>query len=130
MFTGGRRRLFRARPRRSHWVVLIVAALTANAASAAAPSPAPGYLSDDYHAVALASNALMSGAKLVDKSYPVQLAPKAQRESFGPIWTLRCPAAAESVTFSRSVWLPGPPNYGGSFTYGTDVGRSEFGSVT
>jgi hypothetical protein len=111
--------------------VLFVVALNADVASAAAPSPAPGYLADDYHELALASNNLMSGAKPVDKAYPVRgLVPKAQPESGGPIWTFHCPAAAESVKFSRSVWLPGPPNYGGSFTYGTDVGRSELGSVT
>ena len=110
---------------------LLVVALTAQAASAAVPSPAPGYLADDYHALALASSELMSGAKFVDRSYPVRvLFPKARPESGGPIWTFHCPAAAESVKFSRSVWLPGPPNYGGSFTYGTDVGRDELGSLT
>ena len=114
--------------RRSFWVGLVLAGLTANAAQAS--TAAPGYLSDDFHALALASNQFMSGAKLVDASSPVQLFPKAQPESGGPIWTFRCPAAAESVTFSRSIGLPGPPNYAGSFTYGTDVGRRELGSLT
>jgi hypothetical protein len=101
--------------------------LMAGVAYSAPPTPVPGYLSDDYRQLALASNDLMSGAKIVGRSYPVQLSPKAGApEVSAPIWTPRCPASAETVTFSRNVWLPGPPNYGASFTYGAALGFREF----
>ena len=100
------------------------------AASAASAQAAPGYLADDYHQLALGSNQFMSGAKFVGKSYPVQLSPKTSPESYGPIWKFSCPAAAETVKFSRSVWLPGPPNYGGEFTYGSALGQNELSKLS
>ncbi len=106
-------------------------AVTAGTASAQPPSPAPGYLADDYSALELGSNQFMSGAKLVGPSKPeTDLFPKAHPESSGPIWTFRCTPSAEMVSFSRSMSLPGPPNYGGSFTYGSVLGHSELGALT
>jgi hypothetical protein len=113
-------------------VALIPAAtLTVGAASAQPPSPTPGYLADDYSALELGSNQFISGAKLVGPSRPeTDLFPKAHPDSDGPIWTFKCTNSAETVKFSRSVWLPGPPNYGGSFTYGSVLGQREAGALT
>ncbi len=107
------------------------AGLTVGEAFAQAPSPAPAYLADDYSGFELGSNQFMSGAKFVGASRPeTALFPKVHPASDGPIWTFRCTSSAEAVKFSRSVWLPGPPNYGGSFTYGSVLGERELGALT
>jgi hypothetical protein len=112
-------------------VLLVTAGLTAGGAAANPPSAAPGYLADDFHALTLASNEFMSGAKVVGKRYPVQgLFPKATPESSAPIWAFKCSASAETVTFGRSIWLPGPPNYGGKFTFGSVLGQREFRALS
>jgi hypothetical protein len=86
------------------------------------PSPAPGYLSDDYGTVFLASNPLMQGTKVVVKPSPgsanqVTAFPKAKPEPYVFVWGPSCTAAAQTVTFTRDVWLPGPPNQQGQFFY-------------
>jgi hypothetical protein len=111
-------------------VLVLTAELTSGGAIAQPPSAAPGYLSDDYGQLVLASNDLMSHAKVVGKAFRVPLFPKAQPELNAPIWTPRCPANAETVKFGRSVWLPGPPNYGGKFTFGAVLGQGEFGALS
>ena len=106
-------------------VVTVTAWSMAGVASSDPPSPAPGYLSGDYSTMLLASNNLMSGATFVGKTYPAQAGAGSTPEMSGPIWTHSCPAGAETVKFGRYVWLPGPPNYGGKFTFGAVLGQHE-----
>jgi hypothetical protein len=119
--------------RRLGWLfcfVLLAAALTADVAYSAPPSSAPGYLADDYGTLALASNTDMAPSKVVDKGFPVTVISKPRPELDAPIWAVHCRASAQTATFTRTVWLPGPPNVGGSFEFEPWIGRAEFGAVT
>jgi hypothetical protein len=98
-------------------------ACVGSATAPGVPSPAPGYLSDDYGTVFLASSPLMQGAKTVVKPLSgspvnqVTAFPKPKPEPYVFVWAPSCTAAAQTVTFTRDVWLPGPPNLDGQFAY-------------
>jgi hypothetical protein len=74
----------------------------------------------------LYSNNLWSFAKAVGKSYSTGLFPKAAPESTSAVWAKTCPASAQTVTFSRSVWLPGPPSAGATFSFAPLVGQTTY----
>jgi hypothetical protein len=91
-------------------VLVLMFTVLVPAARSAAPSPAAGYLSDDYQSVAIASNAFLKGAKVVGRGYPLTFFPKAKPELEVPVWARHCTATAQTVTLTRDLWLPGPPN--------------------
>jgi hypothetical protein len=98
-------------------LALLAAVLAVGTASATPPTPIPGYLSDDYATVTVASNASWTGAKPVAKPTPITTFPKSRPELYAPIWASTCTAGAQAVRFKREVWLPGPPNAQGSFVF-------------
>jgi hypothetical protein len=107
-------------------LVPLAAALTTGVAFATPPSSPPGYLADDYSSMRLDSNNLWSFATAVGKSYRTGLFPKAAPETTTAVWGKTCPKSAQTVTFSRNVWLPGPPSTGAEFSFAPLVGQSTY----
>ena len=120
-----------ARQRRRMWRAVAIAWLVAGtlptmAAAASPPSSPPGYLADDYSSIRLDSNNLWSSTKALGRSYPIGLFPKAAPETTSAVWATTCPASAQTVTFSRNVWLPGPPAPGATFFFAPHVGQRTY----
>jgi hypothetical protein len=111
-------------------LAFVAAAVLTGAAASAPPAPVPGYLSDDLGTLGLASNAAMSGAKIVGTGSQVTLFAKKKPELWAPIWAKSCSAGAQTVTFTREVWLPGPPNISGSFSFVPYLGSSMAGALS